>query len=952
MTLLTPIWLLLIIPLGVALWIWPLPSRILNALRIVVLTLLVAAMAGLALKLPSRTGTVVVVADRSRSMPVEVTSQHREAIDLLHDGKRADDRLAVIGFGETAAVEQPAATEKFKGFNHDVGLDASNLHDAIERAVSLIPPDTPGRVVVLSDGRWTGKDPSSAAARAAARGIAVDYRTVQRPTTGDVAIASLDVPPTVSPHEAFMITAWVQSPTAQDVNYTLKRGAKILASGKRPVPAGLSRLTFRDSVDEPTTAAYTLTVDRADDTSLDPLPQNNAARMLVGVTGPKPVMLLTRKPDLAFANLLKRGGLDVQVRRPHEMNWTLDELSGYSAAVIEDVPASEIGETAMSNIVAWVRETGAGMMMTGGQTSFGPGGYHKSVLDPILPVSMELRREHRKHSLAIVIAMDRSGSMTMPVPGGRTKMDLANMASVRVLDTLTDMDELGVIAIDSTAHTMAPLTRLDDAGKRARMRSDILRIESMGGGIFVYEALDAAVRMLAKSQAGARHIILFSDAADSEEPGKYKELLKHATAAGITCSVIGLGTKADSDARLLEDVAKSGGGRIFFTEDAKALPLLFAQDVFIVARSTFVDEETAINTTPHLTALSGKAYAKTPPHVGGYNLTYLRPGADLDVVTTDEYTAPVTASWQAGVGRVLAYTGQADGKFTGPIAKWDQVGDFMTGLVRWTAGEGRALPDGMMLTQEVREGIAYVQLHLDPDRTVKDVASLPEVTVLRGQPGSTPQIARTKLDWVSPDTLGLELPLTGTDTVLATVQVAGQPPIALPPVTLAYSPEFKPQGADRGEATLKRLAKATGGSERIDLASVWADLPNLPRFIDLSPWLLLAAVVMFLVEVLERRTGVLSTGNFKLQRDRVEGTVVKPAKAKAVKAQPGKAKPTGIPEPAASTSPSTPAGAPAASTPPPPPTAKPKPADDQQGSMLDALGAARKRASRRTDRNK
>jgi len=81
-----------------------------------------------------------------------------------------------------------------------------------------------------------------------------------------------------------------------------------------------------------------------------------------------------------------------------------------------------------------VRETGAGLMLTGGRSSYGPGGYYKSPLEPILPVSMELRQEHRKLALAIVVALDRSGSMAVPIGGGRTKMDLANLGTVQVLD--------------------------------------------------------------------------------------------------------------------------------------------------------------------------------------------------------------------------------------------------------------------------------------------------------------------------------------------------------------------------------------------------------------------------------------------------------------------------------------------------------------------------------------
>src|SRR4030095_12710054 len=119
--------------------------------------------------------------------------------------------------------------------------------------------------------------------------------------------------------------------------------------------------------------------------------------------------------------------------------------------------------------------------------------YYRSQLEPILPVSMELRQEHRKLALAIVVAMDRSGSMGASAGGGKTKMDLANIAAVQVLDLLSPMDEFGVIAVDSSPHTIVNLKAPENVSE---LREEILRIDSGGGGIFIYEALSAAARML------------------------------------------------------------------------------------------------------------------------------------------------------------------------------------------------------------------------------------------------------------------------------------------------------------------------------------------------------------------------------------------------------------------------------------------------------------------------
>src|SRR5262249_55028977 len=157
-----------------------------------------------------------------------------------------------------------------------------------------------------------------------------------------------------------------------------------------------------------------------------------------------------------------------------------------------------------------------------------------------------------------------------------------------------------------------------------------------------YEALAAASQMLMKATAGTKHIILFADAADAEEPGRYAELLEKTGKAGITVSVIGLGKETDKDGELLKDIAKLGKGRVFFTDKARVPHRLFAQDTFVVARNTFIDEATRVRHVPGLTLLTDRPVPKAPGlAVGGYNLTYLRKGATLATITEDEYKAPV-----------------------------------------------------------------------------------------------------------------------------------------------------------------------------------------------------------------------------------------------------------------------------------------------------------------------
>ena len=81
------------------------------------------------------------------------------------------------------------------------------------------------------------------------------------------------------------------------------------------------------------------------------------------------------------------------------------------------------------------------------------------------------------------------------------------------------MDAITVFAVDSSAHEIAALLNVGE--NRGELIDRIRKIESMGGGIFVYTGMKEAWAKLKTAEAGQRHMILFTDAADSEEPGDY-----------------------------------------------------------------------------------------------------------------------------------------------------------------------------------------------------------------------------------------------------------------------------------------------------------------------------------------------------------------------------------------------------------------------------------------------
>lgn len=909
MSLLFPQALLLVVPLSLVVWQWARVAGPALWLRFALVVVLCLALARPEVTFGAGGSDVIVVVDRSRSMPPRSEASAEELIRLLEPQRRPGDRLAVVSFGRTPRVElAPTHDGRFGGFQSTLDSEASDLSAALDAAGELVPEGREARVLVISDGRATGLDARAAARRLAARGIAVDYRWLGRETQGlDVAVRSLEAPAQVAAKEPFQITAVVHSPKATKATVTLMRGDTVLVRTERELAAGDGVLTFRDLVDEPGLAAYAVKVEAAGDATVE----NDVGRALTRIEGPPKVLVLTDRPKGVLARTLLDANIDAVVRAPSKLS--MAALEGIGAVVLDDVEADRLSEDGLHVLAQYVREAGGGLVMTGGRHSFGEGGYRKSPVEDVLPVSLEVREEQRKAAVAISIIMDCSCSMGATVPDGRTKMELAAEGVVGALQLLNERDEAAVSMVDTGVHEIFGLSPVADGlplGKVARGFSG-------GGGIFVGVGLREAKKQILKSSKPTRHVLLFSDAADSEEPDDYLKTLGALTGENVTVSVIGMGRRSDPDAKLLEEVALRGNGRIYFAEDATSLPRIFSQETIAVARSTFVETSTPIALGPDLAQL-GQMSSKAVPAAGGYNLTYLRPLASVALRTDDENKAPLLAMWPEGAGRVVAFMGEVDGQYTGDFKAWAGRRALLEQMVRWTLPPEVGVLDGV--ARAVVQG-SDLHVTLDFDRRAPPPVGAPTLYVLSGDARAAP--VELPMRWEDEDRVGAHFTLPGSGTFHPVVKV-GDRVYRAPPVTLSWAPEFEPGTAKLGRSLLSQLAAVTGGVERIAMAEMFTDTKASASIVALAPVLVVLALLMLIAEVVLRRF-------FSGQRHRRRTAVI----AGVAPLQPVPVVAVKVSAPVAA------APVPEAPSEPPPKPAEPAP---------NPLAEAMKRAKKRTDR--
>ena len=96
--------------------------------------------------------------------------------------------------------------------------------------------------------------------------------------------------------------------------------------------------------------------------------------------------------------------------------------------------------------------------MLGGDQSFGLGGYYKTALEEILPVRSDFEKEKEKPSLAMILVIDKSGSM------GGEKIELAKEAAKSAIELLGPNDKVGVIAFEGDVFWVSEVHPCTDKG--------------------------------------------------------------------------------------------------------------------------------------------------------------------------------------------------------------------------------------------------------------------------------------------------------------------------------------------------------------------------------------------------------------------------------------------------------------------------------------------------------
>ncbi len=791
------------------------------AVRAVVVCLIVAALCGLTWLKPTHDLFVLFAIDDSLS----VGDEAKPTIDAFLSQATAaarGNKYTILRFGaEPGPVVQDSATPV------TVNRRGTNIAAALDMAAAAMPPSYVPRIVLLSDGNETAGD----AVRAALKGR-IPVSTVPLPVRADpeVQISAVNVPAQVREGEPFYVEVLADSNHEDEGQIQVFRGAHKVIEEMVKLKVGENRFRFRQQIANERMAEFTARVAKCKDTLLD----NNVARGLVFSNGKPRVLLVDGdlKQAKYLAASLEQEGLKVDTRPSQGLPDNLSDLQNYELVIISNVPATAMTTRQMNQLRSYVQELGGGLIMIGGDQAFGLGGYYKTTIEEILPVRSDFEKEKEKPSLAMVLVIDKSGSM------GGTKIEMAKDAARAAVELLGAKDKVGVVAFDGDLFWIADVQA---AANKGQVIDRISTIEA-GGGTTMGPPMEAAFEALQNTPAKLKHVIVLTDGVS--EPADFSGIAQNMAQAKITCSTVAVGD--DCDFELLKEIARIGNGRYYQAEDPSNIPQIFAKETVTASKSA-INEQPFIPIVTRPSEVIANIKFDDAPFLLGYVTTRPKPTCELILAT--ERGDPLLAWWRYGLGMSVAFTSDAKSRWAAEWLSWPGYGKFWAQVVRNAMRKSDA--KGVFVQTVQKDGKATVVLDAirTDGRFLNDAAA--ELTVIEPQ-GNEKKIAMTQ---TAPGRYSGEFPAEtpGAYHVHIAQTLKGQSPSQQSRgLVVNYDEELRIRPAN--EKLLETVAQVSGGSFRPAAETVFSPDERLAsQALPLWPYLLAAAALIFVADVALRR---------------------------------------------------------------------------------------------------
>ncbi|MFT3686700.1 MAG: hypothetical protein QM783_17570 [Phycisphaerales bacterium] len=695
-----PWWWLVFIPVAIViLWIGrktlsglsSTTRKVALAIRLICVALIIGTLAEPQFRRTNEQMAVTVVLDASQSQPRDVNGRFADSFKKWQEQNRNEPNnlMGLVTAVRTASVQIiPRRLDSFD--TNDVGLtDATDLAAGVRRAMAVMPHDAANRILLISDGVETMGDLMDAARAAEAAKVAIDVLPIRYAIDREVIVDKLIAPATVRPGEVAMLKAVIVStkpakgklsvlmngmpvdldPTSDDLaaKIELQAGTNVQAV---PIKLPANGPVKFDAVFEP--------LPDENGKSPDTLTENNRALAVTFIGGKGRILLLTSRKDEAseLKKVLTLGSRTVNEKEPYEAWSSLAELGSYECVVMVNVSASEVSQKQQEDLKSYIHDLGGGLVMVGGDQSYGAGGWIGSTLADTLPIKLDPPQKRQMPRGALGLVMH-----SCEMPNGNY---WGRRCAEAAINALQAQDMAGVIEYnwqDPNGGWVFPVQIVGDKSAPIRALGGL----TYGDAPDFQSMLSSMFKSLSAVAAGQKHVILISDG-DPQPPTD--ALLQQFVAAKISISTVAVfphsAFKGSGDLSKMKRIADKTNGTYHEITDStgnlRSIPEIFIKEAQTVKRSLIWEGDPLI---PQVTTITeGLRGVTVVPAITGYVVAADREGLS-QVSMRGAQNDPVLAQWQHGLGRVVTFTSDATGKWASRWMGWDQYRQFWDQHVKW-----------------------------------------------------------------------------------------------------------------------------------------------------------------------------------------------------------------------------------------------------------------------------
>ncbi len=676
---------------------------------------LILAWAGTSLISSNKNEFVVFAIDESASIGDEARQYAEKFVQDAQEGDAGIQATVMRFAGDVASTSE----DNREQLHHSEYAMATDLATAVQVAAARIPASFAPHIVLLTDGLQTR---GNVLQTALSTDIPISTICLPEPESAEVQVSSVTAPANVRSGQPFHLDIALDANHVGDGVVEVYEDDHLVLSQEQHLDVGANPLRFRHNV-AGRRARMTVRLRGFPDAR----PENNSASTIIYAEGEPRALIVYREVEstqqLRWA--LEEEGIEIEVRPVTGLPQDLTELDAFDLVMLTDIPASEMSDSQVESLRQYVEDLGGGLVVIGGEQSFGLGGYYGSAFEEILPLRSDFEREEEKPGLTMVLAIDRSGSMT------GEKIELAKDAAKGAVELLGNNDQVGVLAFEGDAFWVSDIHPATD---KSYILERIGRLTA-GGGTNLHEALNAAFLALGSANSQLKHCIVLSDG--NSTPGDFDALVGAMNAAQITVSTVAVGQEADRE--LLQRIAGTGRGRHYYCEDATAVPQVFARETIAATRSALYEEPflpQQVSATPILTDLD----FDESPFLLGFVAT--QPKATSEILLTTDSGEPLLATWRFGLGTSVAFTSDASSRWAAEWLDWPGYSRFWAQVARHAMRTAES-PDTELVIQQ-----HYNEVHVRLDVLDRN--------------GGFVNGAETELDLVAGDQAAVTQPLSQT----------------------------------------------------------------------------------------------------------------------------------------------------------------------------------------------